>query len=286
MTDPAAELLPWIAGIVLILAALRALPRRRSRRRRNAPGRGRRAGVWRPREKRFPDELLPGRIRRVVDGDSIEADVSGYGRISIRLANVDAPEHDQPWGREAGEALARLVRGGSPEFRDRAHVEEPGGVAAAAPLAGEDPVNGHPGGADCRPDLPSLFPAAYAAGGDASARQRPDVHVVGDQDRRSLPAGGRTGIPVARRSGRLGPGAGRLRWVVQSSSANIVASPVPGASAWRMMATMPGADRGANRSSAADGAGGRRRAAVRATARSRRFIGRCGWRGCVSGREL
>ena len=117
MTDPAAELLPWIAGIVLILAALRAFPRRRSRRRRNAPGRGRRAGVWRPREKRFPDELLPGRIRRVVDGDSIEADVSGYGRISIRLANVDAPEHDQPWGREAGEALARLVRGGSPEFR-------------------------------------------------------------------------------------------------------------------------------------------------------------------------
>ena len=72
---------------------------------------------WRPREKRFPDELLPGRIRRVVDGDSIEADVSGYGRLSIRLANVDAPEHDQPWGREAGEALARLVRGGSPEFR-------------------------------------------------------------------------------------------------------------------------------------------------------------------------
>ena len=54
---------------------------------------------------------------RVVDGDSIEAEVSGLGRLSIRLANVDAPEHDQPWGREAGEALARLVQEGRPEFR-------------------------------------------------------------------------------------------------------------------------------------------------------------------------
>ena len=117
MTDPAAELLPWIAGIVLILAALRAVPRRRSRRRRSADRRSPRSSAAWPRERRFPREPLPGRVRRVVDGDSIEADVSGYGRISIRLANVDAPEHDQPWGREAGEALARLVRGGSPEFR-------------------------------------------------------------------------------------------------------------------------------------------------------------------------
>ena len=43
--------------------------------------------------------------------------MSGFGRLSIRLANVDAPEHGQPWGREAREALARLVRGGRPEFR-------------------------------------------------------------------------------------------------------------------------------------------------------------------------
>ena len=112
-----AELLPWIAGIVLILAAIRALPRRRSRRRRYAQRRTPRSGASRPRERRFPRESLPGRVMRVVDGDSIEAEVSGLGRLLIRLANVDAPEHDQPWGREAGEALARLVRGGRPEFR-------------------------------------------------------------------------------------------------------------------------------------------------------------------------
>ena len=43
--------------------------------------------------------------------------MSGYGRLSIRLANVDAPEHDQLWGGEAREALERLVERGRPEFR-------------------------------------------------------------------------------------------------------------------------------------------------------------------------
>ena len=117
MASPIAELLPWIVGIVLILAAVRAVPRRRSRRRRSAHGRGPRSSASRPRGRQFPREPLPGRVRRVVDGDGIEADVSGFGRLSIRLAYVDAPEHDQPWGREAREALARLVRGGRPEFR-------------------------------------------------------------------------------------------------------------------------------------------------------------------------
>lgn len=117
MMSPTAELLPWIVGIVLVLAALRAAPRRRSRRRRYARKRGPRSRASRPQARQFPRELLPGRVRRVVDGDSIEADVTGFGRLSIRLANVDAPEHDQPWGREAREALATLMRGGRPEFR-------------------------------------------------------------------------------------------------------------------------------------------------------------------------
>ena len=42
---------------------------------------------------------------------------------------------------------------------DRTEVEESGRVAAAAPLAGDDPVNGRAGGADRRPDLSRLFPA-------------------------------------------------------------------------------------------------------------------------------
>ena len=38
------------------------------------------------------------------------ADVAGFGRLNIRLAYVDAPEYDQPWGTEAKKALVRLAR--------------------------------------------------------------------------------------------------------------------------------------------------------------------------------
>ena len=95
MSISTAELLPWIIGIVLILAALRAVPRRHSRRRRYAHRRGPRASTSRAQGRQFPRVLLPGEVGRVVDGDSIEAEVSGFGRLSIRLANVDAPEHER-----------------------------------------------------------------------------------------------------------------------------------------------------------------------------------------------
>ena len=45
------------------------------------------------------------------------ADVAGVGRVNVRLAYVDAPEYDQPWGPESKKALARLVRGGEVRFR-------------------------------------------------------------------------------------------------------------------------------------------------------------------------
>ena len=63
--------------------------------------------------------------------------------------------------------------------------------------------------------------------------------------------------------------------MVQSSSANFAGSSVPGANAWRNMATMPGWDRRAKRASAAVGNGERKKAATRAVARSRRVIGSC-----------
>ena len=43
--------------------------------------------------------------------------VVGVGRVNVRLAYVDAPEHDQPWGPESKKALAQLVRGGEVRFR-------------------------------------------------------------------------------------------------------------------------------------------------------------------------
>lgn len=50
--------------------------------------------------------LLHGRVLRVVDGDTLDVRLSG-GRIRVRLQGVDAPEHDQPGGREATQFLRR-----------------------------------------------------------------------------------------------------------------------------------------------------------------------------------
>ena len=72
------------------------------------------------------------------------------------------------------------------------------------------------------------------------------------------------------------PRSSRLRWVVQSSSMNLVESPAPGAWACRTMTTMPGWERRANRVSAAVGASGRKSVAIRTTAGSRRVTSRRG----------
>ena len=38
------------------------------------------------------------------------ADVGGIGRVNVRLAYVNSPEYDQPWGSEAKDALSTLLR--------------------------------------------------------------------------------------------------------------------------------------------------------------------------------
>lgn len=56
-----------------------------------------------------PDNpVLVGRVTRVLDGDTIEVALSS-GPIHVRFGSVDAPEKNQPWGREARDALARKL---------------------------------------------------------------------------------------------------------------------------------------------------------------------------------
>lgn len=52
---------------------------------------------------------LDGRVARVADGDTMTIEARGDD-ITIRLLYIDAPEHDQPWGREAKRGLQELVR--------------------------------------------------------------------------------------------------------------------------------------------------------------------------------
>lgn len=56
------------------------------------------------------DEPLLGRVERVADGDTLTL-ATDDGRYRIRLHEIDAPEHDQPWSREPREALADKVAG-------------------------------------------------------------------------------------------------------------------------------------------------------------------------------
>jgi endonuclease YncB( thermonuclease family) len=57
-----------------------------------------------------PNAVLPGKVIRVADGDSIQVMLQS-GRMKVRLASIDAPERDQPGGREATAALAARVKG-------------------------------------------------------------------------------------------------------------------------------------------------------------------------------
>src|SRR5512132_197865 len=54
------------------------------------------------------ERVLPGKVTRVIDGDTIDVLLS-TGLIRVRLQGVDAPERDQPGGREAQQWLRRRL---------------------------------------------------------------------------------------------------------------------------------------------------------------------------------
>src|ERR1700716_3762504 len=54
--------------------------------------------------------ILFGTVTRVVDGDTLVVQLSS-GPIRVRLYGIDAPEHNQPGGREAATALTSRVGG-------------------------------------------------------------------------------------------------------------------------------------------------------------------------------
>ena len=64
----------------------------------------------------FPQHKVSGKRIRVVDGDGLEAEINGIGKLNIRLAYVDAPEFDQPWGKESKDELWRLTDSDSLDF--------------------------------------------------------------------------------------------------------------------------------------------------------------------------
>lgn len=56
------------------------------------------------------DSQLPGRVLRIIDGDSLILDVRG-SHYQIELADIDAPELNQPWGQAAADWLHQSLTG-------------------------------------------------------------------------------------------------------------------------------------------------------------------------------
>ena len=55
-------------------------------------------------------ETLTGKVVSVADGDTIAILVESE-RVKVRLAEIDAPERGQPWGRRAKQALTEKIAG-------------------------------------------------------------------------------------------------------------------------------------------------------------------------------
>lgn len=53
-------------------------------------------------------EAREGRVTRVLDGDTVDVRMSD-GTYRVRLANIDAPEKAQPYGRQSTQLLATFV---------------------------------------------------------------------------------------------------------------------------------------------------------------------------------
>lgn len=63
---------------------------------------------------------LDGRVIAIADGDTMTILVEGDRLISVRLADIDAPERGQPWGNRSRQSLSELV------FQRQVNVEQSG----------------------------------------------------------------------------------------------------------------------------------------------------------------
>lgn len=68
-----------------------------------------------------PAETITGRVVDVSDGDTLTLLTADRQRIKIRLAEVDAPEPDQPFGQRSRQSLAELALNRTVTVQARAH---------------------------------------------------------------------------------------------------------------------------------------------------------------------
>jgi len=61
---------------------------------------------------------ITGRVVAITDGDTLKILTPAHEQIKIRLAEIDAPEHDQPYGSRAKQALSDLAYGKTVNIED------------------------------------------------------------------------------------------------------------------------------------------------------------------------
>lgn len=56
-------------------------------------------------------DIIYGKVVDIIDGDEFTVETKEGSEVNVKLAEINAPSRDQPYGREASEALASLVEG-------------------------------------------------------------------------------------------------------------------------------------------------------------------------------
>ena len=105
------------AGVTIHRSFRGGYPSAISEARRNSAEQGASAGVSAsPRTKAVAYKSIVGKVTRVSDGDTIWV-TDAAGKHKIRLDKIDAPESDQPFGKESTQFLNDLVYGKKVEVR-------------------------------------------------------------------------------------------------------------------------------------------------------------------------
>ena len=102
-------------------------------------GKGVTLGLTNARPMGIAPKQEAGRVVRVVDGDTYDV-LAGGVVYRVRLLGVDAPEPDQPFGHQAGDSVAQLLKSARPVLLGRRGVDLYGRTLATVRL----PVAGGP----------------------------------------------------------------------------------------------------------------------------------------------
>jgi endonuclease YncB( thermonuclease family) len=82
-------------------------------------------------------ETLTGRVVGVTDGDTLTVQVAGRQQVKVRLAEIDAPEHDQPFGQRSQQGLAELALDGLATVAVR-KIDDYGRIVGTVTVGGVD----------------------------------------------------------------------------------------------------------------------------------------------------